>query len=45
MGMAGNKALTVASRKLLKLLHGIEKSGGLYEPRRVFDQGSLKQAA
>lgn len=45
MGMAGNKALTAVSRRLLKLLHGIEKSGGQYQPQRVFDQSSLKQAA
>lgn len=45
LGMAGNKALTVVSRRLLKLLHGIEKSGGQYDPQRVFDQDCLKQAA
>lgn len=44
-GMAGNKALTAVSRRLLKLLHGIEKSGGLYDPERVFNQSGLKQAA
>ncbi len=44
-GMAGNKALTAVSRRLLKLLHGIEKSGGAYQPERVFNQAQLKQAA
>lgn len=44
-GMAGNKALTAVSRRLLKLLHGIEKSGGIYQPQRVFDQSQIQQAA
>ena len=44
-GMAGNKALVAVSRKVLKLLHGLEKSGGQYQPRRVFEQSRLKQAA
>ena len=44
-GMAGNKALVAVARRLLKLLHGIEKSGGQYDVQRVFDQSSLQKAA
>lgn len=44
-GMPGNKALVAVARKLLKLLLGLEKSGGLYQPQRVFDQSSFQQAA
>ncbi len=39
-GMAGNKAMLAVSRKLLKLLHGIEKSGKTYDPKRVFKSES-----
>jgi len=44
-GMPGNKALTAVSRRLLKLLHGIEKSNSAYDPSRVFDQSRFTQAA
>ncbi len=39
-GMAGNKALLAVTRKLLKLLYGLEKSGKAYDPKRVFEAQS-----
>ncbi len=42
---SGNKAMTAMARKLLRVLHGIEKNGGIYQPERVFEQNTLKPAA
>lgn len=45
-GMAGNKSISAVSRKLLKLLHGLEKSGQAYNPQRVFNaESKMKKAA
>lgn len=46
-GMSGNKAMTTVARKLLRLLHGLEKAGGAYQPQRVFDQtqATMQKAA
>lgn len=47
-GMAGNKAMLAVARKLLKLLHGLEKSGQPYNAQRVFaaqSQMSMEKVA
>ena len=45
-GKSGNKAMVAVSRKLLKLLLGLEKSGGIYNAERVFlDRIAMKKAA
>ena len=45
-GMSGNKAMVAVSRKLLKMLYGLEKSGGIYDAERVFqNQVSVEKAA
>jgi transposase len=35
-GKCGGKAMTAVVRKFLKLLHGLDKSGGTFDPQRVF---------
>jgi len=45
-GMKGNKAMVAVSRKLLKMIFGLEKSGGIYSAERVFtNQLPMKKAA
>ena len=45
-GMKGNKAMVAVSRKLLKMLFGLEKSGGAYNVERVFQNHlPMKKAA
>jgi len=45
-GKSGNQAMVAVSRKLLKMLFGLERSGGVYNAERVFqNQLPLRQAA
>jgi len=44
-GMSGNKAMVAVARKLLKMLHGLEKSGGVYDVERVFQNQLPEQKA
>ena len=45
-GKCGNKSMVAVSRKLLKLLFGLEKSGGVYDAKRVFqDRVKMEEAA